>query len=355
MRLRKLMRLALATGAVSLVGCPTEDTTIAEDPCIEIDRVRGLEVPPAGVAIGFRAIRCDGGALPPLTEDQVKIINDETNVPFNDSSEGGSASAPGPSDEVRAYSILALDLSASIFAANAAQDVVSGALAYIDATLVNPAETVDHQIALLAFGSPDQLELISDFTSSPSDLQSALSGALAEGSRGTTDLYGAYIDAHMRIAQVGGAAADALTERFVVLLTDGTHEAGNTEALRAQALEALASADATVFSIGIEGDYDSGALAELASDPSGFLSVGEPGDLTGAFDSAAAKALALARSNYVVGVCTPVALGQPTVTVEVNIGTSRGVFTVPYSTTSLTGNFENCDPSEVASALGGGY
>jgi len=48
-----------------------------------------------------------------------------------------------------------------------------------------------------------------------------------------------------------------VVERFVVLLTDGTHEAGNEQVLRPQAL-------ATVYTLGIKGAYDACRLEELA-------------------------------------------------------------------------------------------
>ncbi len=334
------------------------------DSCIAFDRVEGVVVPPAGVAAGFRVIGCGGNPVPDLNDYDgdgdpdcvgcsLRVINNETGQDFNESSEGGSASGSGTNNAVVAYSVLVLDFSFSIFEAEAAQDVVNGALAYIDATLVNPAEPLDHQVALVAFGAPDELELISDFTSEPIQLQNALSAALAEGSRGTTDLYGAYIDAISRVNQAGTNDPNALVERFVVLMTDGTHEAGNTDQLRQQALSALSSTDATVFSIGIAGDYDAQALSELASYSNAFVSVEESDDLAGAFEDAAARALALARSNYVIGVCTPVALGNPSLTIEVTVGGSQGSVTLDYSTENLTGDFENCDASAVAGILGG--
>ena len=53
---------------------------------------------------------------------------------------------------------------------------------------------------------------------------------------------------------------------------------------------------------------------------------------------------ALASSNYVVGVCTPVSLGMPTLTIRIQMGGAMVEQTIPYSVEQLDGNLRECDP-----------
>lgn len=319
--------------------------------CIEVDRLDGFTVPPAGVAVGFRVRDCDGNAIRPLSDEDIVVINDEKGEPFNASSEGGSISNVGVISDVEMYSVLTLDFSESIFVQGAEEDVVDGALAYIDATLVSPDYPLEHQIAIIAFGGPTEIELIADFTDDPNELQRALSSALSDGSRGTTDLYDAYMEAITLVNAQG--TPDAIVDKFVVVMTDGTHEAGGADTLRPQALAARDATDATIYAIGIEGDYDAESLAELATSPDHFIPVDGSANLGAAFEDASERALALAQSNYAVGVCTPVAIDTSSLTLQITVDKATANATVEYSTEGLTGQIAECDPEEVAALMGG--
>jgi hypothetical protein len=322
------------------------ELSIDDDQGLAIDNTEVRVQPPAGVAVAFRATTPNGGPVPPLTDDDVVVINDETGRPFGASAEGQAARYLGRNDAVQAYSILALDFSGSIFAGGGVDDVVAGAEAYIDATLDAAAGGLPHKLAILAFGAPDRLELMSPFTDDRAALSAALDAARAGGDRGTTDLYGAYIRAVQEIDAQG--VAGALVERFVVLMTDGTHEAGDTDRLRSIALTEQRGSDATIFTVGIDGDYNPEALRQLASRDSLYFQVQESAGLVDAFERAADRTLALARSNYVVGICTPVALGSPTLTLEITSWNDVDSVTLAYPTAELTGELGGCEPREVA-------
>lgn len=350
-----LLALAVATLTACTVE-PEDDGLDRAAGCIEITNFHGNTVPPAGLAMGFRVLGCDGRAVRPLTAGDVSLINGETGRDFNDSSEGGGRTVPGTPDNVRVYAMLALDFSGSIFDNDAQQDVVDGALAFIQSALTGPGSDLDHQIALVAFGAPDQVELIAPFTDDQETLEEALQAALAAGSRGTTDLYGAYTFA-MQELQAQGQTQEAdgdIVERIGVVMTDGTHEAGDEVNRRAMAMEAKNALDGHVYSIGVQGDYDESALQELASFEEGFLSVGDPDQLEAAFQDVSGRAEALARSNYVVGICTPVALGVGSVELRIEVDGASETVNATYPTEGLDGSVDACDPEEVASQLGEG-
>ena len=171
-------------------------------------------------------------------------------------------------------------------------------------------------------------------------------------------------------------SSDAVIERFLVLISDGAHEAGATEILRGYALDAKHSSLSTKFTIGVKGNYDPCALEELAGRPDGgcknplkgcregitcspdspappsctqFQNDVEGGGLTDAFAGFAERVAGISRSNYAVGVCTPVAIGSSSVTIRVNVDGAQDSETLPYGTNDpeLTGAVNECDPEVV--------
>ena len=233
-------------------------------------------------------------------------------------------------------------MSDSIHNSDAVDDVVDGAEKFIETFAEQPELAAKQRIAVIAFGRPAELELVQDFTGDAALLYEKLEELRSSAGRGSTDLYGAYSFA---LDTVGSAGADfEYVERSLVILTDGTHEAGDEKNLRAMALQKLASSEAEVFSIGIEGAYDAEKLEELASKPTNFFADVESQDLASEFVNVAGKVSLKAASNYVVTVCTPVTFGNPTLTIAIDADGKTGSVTQPYSTEALTGDLGNCDP-----------
>jgi uncharacterized protein YegL len=367
-------------GLVSAAGCGGDSTTPGTGgngggvnvppPSLCIDTAPMKIVPPAGLQVRFRALDCDGNPVRKLVPTDVVLLNDEKGVPFGKGGEGDSVSDVGEDSNIELYSVLVLDLSNSIHAAGALDAVIDGARAFVDETVTKPQARLKHRVAIIAFGRPDQITLEQDFTQSDSVLNAKLEQLRLAPPRGTTDLYDAYMLALAKVADVG-TGGDAVVERFVVLLTDGTHEAGNEATLRAQALAAKHASSATVFAIGIEGNYDACRLEELAGRPTSSSTLGcreESACLAGtlkpatctqflpsvsksalstAFQDVASRAAGLARSNYVAGICTPVTLGSPTLTLQVAVDGVKDQATLPYDVKSLNGDVNSCVADEI--------
>jgi len=353
---------ALLLAAASLISACTKsdsqggdsDTDVDTDTdsdvdCLDIDRVDHTVIPPAGLRVGFRVRDCDGYPVPPLTEDNVTVLNDEKGEPFGAGGEGGGASAPGIPTDYGLFSILALDMSDSIFNNDALDDVIDGARLFVNKLVVEPEAALRHSVAILVFGRTDATQVVLDFTDDGGTLHAKLEELRNGESLGTTNLYGAYIMALDEVKDQGGELE--LVERSVVILTDGTHEAGDEANLRTLALSAKASAEGdgiTVFSIGIEGAYDQSKLSELASKSEYFVAAENAAALQEVFEEVAGEVKALAYSNYVVGVCTPIEMGNPTLTIQVTVGSAEDSVTVAYSTRDLDGDVASCDEELIA-------
>ncbi len=342
-----------------------------------IDKTSLAVVPPAGLKVGFRVLDDLGNPVRPLTfpamgDGDVTVINDAKGAPFGTSNEGDSVSGLGTASELELYSVLVLDFSDSIVNQGLLPKVLEGARAYVAETVTKPEAQFKHNVAIVTFGKPESIILVQDFTNDSNALEITLDDLEGSMGLGTTDLYEAYTQS-LALVDLQGSA-DAVVERFLVLISDGTHEAGAEEFLREQAMLAKKASPATKYTIGIKGDYDACKLEELAGTPEsdcgdglrgcreGLLcdpAVAQPPSCTqfqpdvdqdalaAAFQDIAARAAGIARSNYVVGVCTPVALGSSSVTIKVDVDGAVDQATLPYSANQLNGDLASCDATEV--------
>jgi len=349
MRDRSIFAFILTLGVVVVIaGCSSGSSSGPE--CITIDKSSHSIHPPAGVRVVFRVLDCDGYPVRPLTSADVTIINDEKGEPFGSGGEGGGASAPGVPSEFGLFSILALDMSDSIFNNNAVNDVIDGAKIFVQKMVIDPDRALRHKVALLVFGSTNETSVVLDFTDDAQALNTKLEELRTSTSLGTTNLYGAYM---MALEEVCAQGLDLdPVERSVVILTDGTHEAGNESELQANAIAAKDQAETdsslTAFSIGIRGNYDESKLEELASKSEYFVISENAGDLEIVFEDVARRVEAIANSNYAIGVCTPVELGNPSLTIQVEVDGEKDSETVPYPTDQLTGDVSSCDEVLIA-------
>lgn len=362
------------TGGEGGGGGSTGSGSIQGRLCIDRVTPAGI-VPPAGVKVGFRVLSEYGEPLRPLVPEDVVVYNDEKGTPFGSGSEGDAVSDVAPIDEVELYSVLALDFSSSIVNNGVVDDMIDGAQAYVDAVVSKPEAKFKHNVAIVIFGTPDETGIALEFTQDASTLLARLEQLRSQPSLGSTDLYGAYVRSLEYLLDQGGTAG--VVERFLVLLTDGTHEAGNAAARREAALTLKRSAPATIYTIGVQGNYDACGLEELAGrgastcgSPLGgcregllcnansppppscpqFISQVDPAALEGAFQSIAERAAGISRSNYEIAVCTPVAIGSSSLTLEVTVDRARDTEVVPYSARDLNGAVQSCDPQDVLEA-----
>jgi len=278
------------------------------------------------------------------------VINDEKDEPFGQGGEGGGASAPDVPSEFGFYSILALDMSDSIFNNDALDSMIDGAHIFINKMVNEPVLELRHHVAILVFGRTDATKLVLAFTDDADALHAKLEELRGSQSLGSTNLYGAYMMALQQVMSVGSDIE--LVERSLVILTDGTHESGAEDVLCQQALDAKKQGENTgtlsVFSIGIKGNYAEEKLEELASKPDYFVLADNASSLEEVFKDVAESVEAIAHSNYVVGVCTPVELGSPSLTIKVNVDGAIGDVTVGYPTDKLNGDLASCNWDSIA-------
>ena len=355
--------LALLLGVALLTTGACSTTTPAarvdsDAPYLILDVKEASQVGGAGLRLPFAVRMSDGSEPSGLAADDVAVIDDETGRDFDDDNADGSRSGPRLPADFTLLSVLVLDFSDSVFKAGLQDHIRRGVATYLE-TLLAPADddtpeltTIkgNHRLALVQLGRTEEVRVALDFTADPAEIEQAVAAMAAAGGLGTTNLYAGYgvgID-----AVTGEEVASPSVQRVVILVTDGAHRAGNTEELRAQALALRERTASAVFTIGIGGGEHLAPVRELASQPR-FFRATDAGGVARALQEVAADIVRLARSHYVVGICTPVELGSPTLTLRVTVGELSATHTAAYATDTLDGNTTDCDPDQVAAAYVG--
>ena len=315
--------------------------------CTELvfKNLEGSTHPPAGVRVVFSVSTCDDQPVSGLlTEGNFEILNDETGQPFG--SEGDAAPTLGESTDFSFYTVVLIDLSYSVVNNGTLQDELDGAQKLIDRLVSEPSDSrKKHNVALYVFGSTAASELWQPFTKDATLLTQRLDALRADPGRGSTNLYGAYT-AGLNLVGTIGIGSDARVLRAMVLMTDGTHETGDADELRLTALDQRDSMNVDIYTIGLKGDYDSASLSELASSPTNFVLAEDSEAVITAFDGIAQSVEAWAKSNYVIGVCSPLEGPGRGLTFTASMGGYSGGFTVNYDATGF--NLVNCDPALIA-------
>lgn len=343
--------LAVTLLELALLACCGTDQTVssAETGCLNVIQQGSTQtIPPAGLRVLFSVTTCDGEPVPDLLQaGNVEVINDETGRPFG--SEGESAPALGESKDFSFYTVLLLDLSYSIVNNDRLDDVIDGATTFVEMMVeLQPDDSRRQAVALYVFGGTAQSELWQVFTKDASVLYERLEALRDDVGRGSTNLYGAYI-AGLNLLSGQAPGTDKVV-RSLVVMTDGTHETGDADSLRRTALEQLEASDVTAYSIGIRGDYDPARIEELATDRGNFVLVEQSSALSTAFIDIADRLEAWARSNYVLGVCSPLEGPGRSFTATVSRGGATGVLRVSYNASGF--DLTGCNPTFVADPCG---
>lgn len=329
-------------------------------------KVRSRVEPPSGVRVRFRAISCDGEPLGPLrdrnqdpTTPEIDVIDDQKGQPFGTGNEGESVSLLELPSDFGLYLTVALDFSTSMVSpslcdgvnddVDCPRNVQLEAAKTLAGALLGPGAPTPREtfVQLLAFGPSRFITTELAFTDDLTRVESTLNRLKSEAGRGSTALYDAYRVAVTSTRDAADFSDLEFSEKVVVLITDGTDEAGDTAARRAAALQLGAStSDVRKFTIGLvqaNRSFDETGVRELASDPQDYFSSLNLESLNGTFLQVAERIRGLASANYQVGVCTPVEFGSPSLTISIRtdegFSGSRQVF---YATDQLTGALGDC-------------
>ncbi|MEE3120016.1 MAG: VWA domain-containing protein, partial [Pseudomonadota bacterium] len=268
--------------------------------------VRVAEPMPQAVAAAFTVSDCDGNPVAGLQDADFEIYEDGER---NDR----EAQKVVLDRSAAAFVTIVLDNSSSLADANAQDAVADAALAYIDAAFECSSSVY---VAVATFSR--NFTTVLEHTSDIEQLRAAIEAYRQDAfSAGTTNLFGAYIDAlnYSETAQQNYAnrmREGVVTFGQVLFFTDGDDNSEARSIEEAQA--ALARSADEIFMVGL-GDLDVATLNRLGGGRS--VATNDPVQLRQAFRNQVARLQRRQESVYALGYCTPRLGGQHTVEVSI--------------------------------------
>ena len=180
---------------------------------LEVDRAVVVELPLAVVNVlvlgrrgrGLLLLRLEGrvGIGVDVTAGLDLAGRGRTELAAGQGGEGDSISDIGENSAIELFSVLTLDLSNSIGEGDLRNAVIDGALAFVNEVVTKQEGPLKHQVAIIAFGAPNQVTLEQSFSNNDSLLNAKLEQLRTSPMRGSTDLYGAYTLALSTVAPMG--------------------------------------------------------------------------------------------------------------------------------------------------------
>jgi hypothetical protein len=231
------------------------------------------------------------------------------------------------------YTMLLVDLSASVTASGSLEAVTSAA----DGFARRVAKI--HQVGVYAFDGEREVHKIVPFSQSEGAVRGGLAGLRSYRAKDpSTNLNGAILDALRELTQVRRRSPVPLHFGSLVVFTDGTDRAGYAQSDEVR--RALDESDVEVFVIGLGGEVDRGELEALGKD--GFVFAENDGAVHQAFDQVAQRIENMARRYYLLSYCSPARAGTHTLRLEAIKGGARGATEYEFSATGFS---PACDPN----------
>lgn len=289
---------------------------------------------PSRISWLFKVETCSGEPLAGLTGAQFEIYESGKKVSTFESQQQVTARG----ERFRLYSVVLLDLSGSMLRSGDFPQVQAAAARYLDEALAAGGD--GHRVALYTFDGREAPQALVPFTSNRAHLQAGLDSLSVSECRASADCAsfadrrtcagGRCVDdsTNLNGAVVKGlelldrelAAADVpWRDGALVLFTDGTDQASRVAASTAK--EAVLRTPQHVFSIGLGGEVDEGALRSFGKD--GYWPVERADKLSQAFVEIAARVSSLANRFYVLEYCSPKRGGTHTLEVKATVETTR--------------------------------
>jgi hypothetical protein len=327
----------------------------ATGPCLILRQQSLATMAPARVQLFFTVDTCQNTPVTDLEIGHIEIR------------ENGSRISPLESQQrlvrqpllFRSYSMLVLDLSASIIRGDQLQPVQAAATDFARTLLTQGPE---HHVGVFTFDGRRRLSMVQSFTADLATLETAIArisnrecttsaectepdhNSCVEGS-GTglclddsTNLYGAIVEAISTLTTTVTAAEVPFKIGSLVLFTDGRDQAAYVT--RAEAIDQARRTAHNVFTVGVGPEADTVLLQVVGK--SGSVSVSSAGELGQALIQIGEDIRQQAGRHYLLEYCSPKRSGTHELLVTVNdegaIGDLRATFNATGFTSGCTLN-----------------
>jgi hypothetical protein len=282
------------------------------------------------VSWSFRVDTCTGEPVAGLSAMQFEIFEDGKKVSAYESQQRIAAKG----ERFRLYSVVLLDLSGSMLRSGDFSQLQVAVSAYLETALVGAGDA--HRVQLMTFDGRASPQVLVPFTSDLSALKAGLGSLSQTECSGPADCAG-YADRRTCAAwrcvddstNLNGAVVQSLQaldtvrtstdvpwhDGALVVFTDGTDQADRVSTPEVRA--AVLRTSEHVFSIGLGGEVDVGALQSIGRD--GYWPVAKAEQLQSAFEEIARRMAGLANRFYFLEYCSPRRSGSHALEIKASV------------------------------------
>jgi hypothetical protein len=297
---------------------------------LQLRLVDGAHRRPSNVAVFFAVEDSDGEPVADLLASDFRIYEDGELVSLHESRQ----TIVNPEVASVHYTLLLVDMSASVTESEQAERVVQAARSFVEK--VGPT----HKVALYAFDGSQRIYKVAAF-SKPGDDPNALVSKL-QGFRGqdpSTNLHGAVTRALEELDDAVERDKTPLRFGTLVVFTDGTDRASRVS--REDMAKAVEESEHEIFAIGVGAEIDDNTLSDIGR--TGHIRVGRSEEMAEAFGRIGERVYRAARRYYLLSYCSPARANKHKVTIEAHKDGASGSLTYDFD---AKGFRPQCDASQ---------
>jgi hypothetical protein len=297
---------------------------------LQLGRIEAASRKPSNVAVFFSVDDSKGEPVADLLASDFNIYEDDKLVSVDESRQ----TIVNPEIAATHYTLLLVDMSASVTASDQVQRIVAAANEFISRV------EKYQRVAVYAFDGSKQLYEITPFVASGGT--QATQGLAALQTFRTrdpsTNLNGAVTQAIDVLDDALAKSTVPLRFGTLVVFTDGTDRAARVPLQ--EMVDKVEGSEHAIYAIGVGHEIDDSTLSRIGK--SGYIRVEDSGALGNAFNQIGDRIVHYTRRYYLLSYCSPARAGKHKVTIEAKTKNGKGRLDYDFN---ATGFGPDCDPN----------
>ncbi len=258
---------------------------------------------PSNVAVFFSVHTSGGEPVPNLEPSHFHIYEDDSLVSLYESRQ----TIVNPEVAVEHYTLLLIDMSASVSESGQVPTLVEAASRFTDAV------GRYQKVAVYAFDGSERAHAIQPFSTSGNASARGVAAMSRFAARDpSTNLHGAVVQGVKLLDEALARGRTPLKFGTLVVFTDGKDRADRVSL--SEMRKVLDDSDHQVLAIGVGNEIDEKTLSRIGH--SGFALVKDSSATVQAFAAVSERIVGYTRSHYLLSYCTPARAGKHRVTIQ---------------------------------------
>ncbi len=296
---------------------------------LKLGRLEAAYRKPSNVAVFFSVDDHKGEPVADLLASDFNIYEDDKLVSVDESRQ----TIVNPEIAAAHYTLLLVDMSASVTASDQVQRIVAAASQFV--SKVEPYQ----KVAVYAFDGSKTLYEITPFTAGAGQTQQGLTALETFRTRDpSTNLNGAVVQALGQLEQALDHSTVPLRFGTLVVFTDGTDRAARVPLQ--EMVDSVEGSEHSIYAIGVGHEIDDSTLSRIGK--SGYIRVEDSNAVGNAFTQIGERIVKFTRRYYLLSYCSPARAGKHKVTVEATNKKGRGRLDYDFN---AAGFGPDCDPN----------